>query len=72
MKSSKCSEIEDDNLLFNCLYYNLSSRCFHETFGSRGLELGEVMSEKKEKEFNSCWKTEKNFYKNDPNKIDKE
>ena len=48
----------------------MSSRCFLDTFGPRGMELGEVMSEKKEKEFNSCWKTEKNFYKNDPNKLE--
>ena len=69
VKSSKCSEIEDDNLLFNCLYYNMSTNCFLRVFGSRGLELGEVMTDKMEKDFNSCWKTEKNYYKNDPSTL---
>ena len=66
VKSNKCSEIEDENLLFNCLYYNMSSKCFLKTFGNRGLELGEVFSDKAEKDYNSCWKTEKDYYKNDP------
>ena len=28
VKNSICEEIEDDNLMMNCLYYNTSPKCF--------------------------------------------
>eukprot|EP00356_Strombidium_inclinatum_P001977 CAMPEP_0170479328 /NCGR_PEP_ID=MMETSP0208-20121228/609_1 /TAXON_ID=197538 /ORGANISM="Strombidium inclinatum, Strain S3" /LENGTH=89 /DNA_ID=CAMNT_0010751703 /DNA_START=38 /DNA_END=307 /DNA_ORIENTATION=+ len=49
VKSMKCPEIEGEKLQFNCVYYNLSPNCFVETFGERGLEMGEVFTEKMEK-----------------------
>ena len=62
-KSIYCPEIEDENLLFNCLHFNLSQSCFIQIFGDHGLELGEVIGSKRDKEFNNCWKREKDMYK---------
>ena len=33
VKSEYCAEIEDEKLLHNCLFYNMSKKCFAETFG---------------------------------------
>ena len=51
VRVNKCPEIEDDSLLFNCLHYNMSPKCFIEIFGVNGIELGEVVDAAKDKRF---------------------
>ena len=62
VRSVYCPEIEDEKLLFNCVSYNLSPTCFINTFGDRGIELGEITTPKQEKDFNTCWKRERDLF----------
>ena len=66
VRSAKCPEIEGEALLFNCLYYNLSPKCFINNFGERGIEIGEVIDDDARDAFESCWKTELSIYQRDP------
>ena len=47
---------EDEAISFNCLYFNLSPKCFTATFGERGLEFGEIAKHETLLKFNNCWK----------------
>ena len=69
---TKCKEIEDQELLFNCLNYYMSTKCFYEAFGSRGKEFGEILDPKYQLAFDSCWNEEKGIYLGNPHKLDKE
>ena len=51
----QCAEIEDEKLLHNCMFYNISPVCFIEAFGNQGLELGQVYDGQIEKDFLICW-----------------
>ena len=67
-KTTYCPEIEDERLVFNCMHYYMAPECFLETFGAQGIELGEVISETKEKAYMSCLKVELGIYKANPMK----
>ena len=58
LKATRCQEIEEERVSFNCLYYNLSPKCFIDHFGERGLEIGEYVSPEMHKKFNRCWLTQ--------------
>ena len=62
--------MEDQELLFNCLHYYMSTKCFYEAFGSRGKEFGEVLEPKYQLAFDSCWNEEKGIYLGNPHKLD--
>ena len=55
--ATRCQEIEDDRVGFNCLYYNMSPKCFIDFFGERGIELGEYVPIDTHKKYNKCWQT---------------
>ena len=62
LKSNRCNDMEDELLLFNCLYYNLSPKCFINNFGEHGLEIGEVLDDKVSNDFNTCWEKQVDDY----------
>ena len=41
VQEKHCAEIEDTRLLFNCIHYHMSPKCFAGFYGLKGLELGE-------------------------------
>ena len=55
VKSANCPEIEDERLLVNCLYFHISRKCFVDTFGLSGLELGESITDAAENNFAKCY-----------------
>ena len=65
LRANECKDINsdiDDDVAYNCLYYHLSPKCFSETFGPRGIELGEIVKTDTQTKFNNCWKESDDGY----------
>ena len=61
-----CSDIEGDDLKYNCVHYHLAPDCFEKGFGSKGVELGEIIPFDQYKKFSDCWKYQNGY---DPKSI---
>ena len=62
VKAQFCDEIEDPQLIQNCLNYNVSPNCFFEHFGNKGLEIGELADDSTTSDYKTCFLDEIGYF----------